>query len=98
MQGSPFISKLVRLCHADRDYYSYTEIPIDCISGDGSRSYNLVQAAHVGKAGSSLATDLGITPQDDVLFAVFSESDPNEGEVSEKRVLGEDIRRLSVYN
>ena len=80
-QGSPYISKLVRLCHADRDYYSYTEIPIDCISGDGSRSYNLVQAAHVGKAGSGLATDLGITPQDDVLFAVFSESDPNEGEV-----------------
>ena len=48
----------MRVCHDDRDYYSYTEIPIDCISGDDSRSYNLVQAAHVGKAGSSLATDL----------------------------------------
>ncbi|KAF7271778.1 hypothetical protein GWI33_015381 [Rhynchophorus ferrugineus] len=69
-----YISKLVRVCHDDENYYSYTEIPIDCTS-DG-RKYNLVQAAYVGKAGSDLASDLGITAQDDVLFAVFSESDP----------------------
>ena len=41
---SPFHSKLVRVCHDDRDYYSYTEIPIECISGGNpSRDYNLVQ-------------------------------------------------------
>ncbi|XP_066584060.1 plexin-A4 [Prorops nasuta] len=69
-----YISKLVRVCHHDEHYYSYTEIPINC-TGDHSRNYNLVQAAYVGKAGSVLAGDLGITAQDDVLFAVFSESD-----------------------
>ncbi|KAL3289692.1 hypothetical protein HHI36_023094 [Cryptolaemus montrouzieri] len=75
--SSQFISKLVRVCHDDENYYSYTEIPIDCISeAQGGRKYNLVQAAYVGKAGSDLASDLGITAQDDVLFAVFSESDP----------------------
>lgn len=73
--SSQFISKLVRVCHDDENYYSYTEIPIDCTSSEG-RKYNLVQAAYVGKAGSDLASDLGITAQDDVLFAVFSESDP----------------------
>lgn len=80
---SPFISKLVRVCHDDENYYSYTEIPIDCIS-EGAKRYNLVQAAYVGKPGSDLAADLGITAQDDVLFAVFSESDQSEGEVSSK--------------
>ncbi|CAH1158754.1 unnamed protein product [Phyllotreta striolata] len=75
--SSQFISKLVRVCHDDENYYSYTEIPMDCISeAQGGRKYNLVQAAYVGKAGSDLASDLGITAQDDVLFAVFSESDP----------------------
>ena len=42
---SPYHSKLVRVCHDDSDYYSYTEIPIECISGGNpSRDYNLVQA------------------------------------------------------
>lgn len=72
-ESSAYISKLVRVCHDDQHYYSYTEIPIDC-TNEG-RLYNLVQAAYVGKAGSVLANDLGITAQDDVLFAVFSESD-----------------------
>ncbi len=81
---SPYQSKLVRVCHDDQDYYSYTEIPIECISGDPSKDYNLVQAAFVGKPGSDLASDLGITAQDDVLYAVFSESDLSEGESTSK--------------
>ena len=81
----PYVSKLVRICHNDMDYYSYTEIPIECISADEqAMNYNLVQAAHVGKAGSKLAKDLGVTAQDDVLFAVFSKSDPSEGEITSK--------------
>lgn len=80
---SPFISKLVRVCHDDGNYYSYTEIPIECIS-EGGKLYNLVQAGYVGKPGSDLASDLGITAQDDVLFAVFSESEQSEGEGSSK--------------
>ncbi|XP_049953527.1 plexin-A4 isoform X2 [Schistocerca serialis cubense] len=91
---SPFISKLVRVCHDDENYYSYTEIPIDCIS-EGGRPYNLVQAAYVGKPGSDLASDLGINAQDDVLFAVFSESDHSEGEVSSKPA---DSSALCVYS
>ncbi|KAK6634574.1 hypothetical protein RUM43_011975 [Polyplax serrata] len=85
-QASPFISKLVRICHDDPNYYSYTEIPIECVSSksEKGRNFNLVQAAYVGKPGSDLAADLGITAQDDVLFAVFSETDLTEGETSSK--------------
>ena len=39
---SPYHSKLVRVCHDDSDYYSYTEIPIQCIGKDGT-DYSLVQ-------------------------------------------------------
>lgn len=85
LPGSEFISKLVRVCHDDQNYYSYTEIPIDCTSE--LRKYNLVQAAYAGKAGSDLAGHLGITAQDDVLFAVFSESNSTTNRPSSKSAL-----------
>ncbi|XP_026681797.1 plexin A3-like, partial [Diaphorina citri] len=78
-----YISKLVRICHDDSNYYSYTEIPITCNSNSG-KQYNLVQAGFVGKPGSDLAGDLGITAQDDVLFAVFAESEAPDGEGSNR--------------
>ncbi|GAB6029881.1 Plexin-A2 [Chamberlinius hualienensis] len=76
-RAQPFISKLIRLCHRDKDYYSYTEIPIECKSKDGT-DYNLAQAAYVGKPGSELANDLGITAQDEALFVVFSKSSDDQ--------------------
>lgn len=74
-----FIS--VRICQKDADYYSYTEVPIKCrLHGQSSQGqhenidYNLAQAAFLGKPGSELATSLGITAQDDILFVAFSKS------------------------
>lgn len=76
--NSPYISKLVRVCQDDRDYYSYTEVPLECTSENGTR-YSLVQAAYVDKPGSDLAVELGIRAQDDVLYAVFAQPDYSEG-------------------
>lgn len=73
----PFISKLVRICQKDRDYYSYTEVPLVCKSSANSVDYNLAQAAYVGLPGSELALSLGITAQDKVLFVVFAKSSDN---------------------
>ena len=42
---SSYHSKLVRVCHDDSDYYSYTEIPIQCISGQNSEDFTLVQVS-----------------------------------------------------
>lgn len=69
----PFISKLVRVCQKDVQYYSYTEVPLVCKAPDGT-DYNLAQAAYVGRPGSELAKSLGISAQDSVLFAVFAKS------------------------
>lgn len=74
--NSRYISKVVRICEADPNYYSFTEVTIKC------GEYNLMQAAYVGKAGQYLidsfnshyVLDGTITTQDDVLFTVFSMS------------------------
>ena len=66
------------MCQDDRDYYSYTEVPIECVTENGTR-YNLVQAAYVDKPGYDLASELGIRVQDDVLYAVFAQTDPSKG-------------------
>ena len=36
--------------------------------------YNLAQAAYIGKPGAELAKSFGITPEDDLLYVVFSKS------------------------
>merc|ERR1719342_350454 len=54
---SPYHSKLVRVCHDDSDYYSYTEIPIECVSQ--GLSYTLVQAAFWGSLARTWQRSLG---------------------------------------
>ncbi|KRZ39430.1 Plexin-A4, partial [Trichinella pseudospiralis] len=69
---TPYISKLVRLCNRDPHYYSYTEVPLECIDDhNGGVHYNLVQSAYLGKAGFDLARDLNINTEDDVLYVIF---------------------------
>merc|ERR1712181_38814 len=68
--SSTLHSRLVRVCQNDPDYYSYTEVPIECT---GQRfNYSLAKAAYLGKPGLDLADDLGVNVTADVLFAVFS--------------------------
>ena len=59
------------------------QVPIECNSENGTK-YNLIQAAYVDKPGSDLAAELGILPQDDVLFAVFAQNDATGNDVSSK--------------
>ncbi|XP_065218556.1 hepatocyte growth factor receptor-like [Planococcus citri] len=73
-QPSLYISKLIRAYRTTALNNSYTEIPIECYD-EKKRRYNLAQAAFVGKPGSKLADSLGITPQDDVLFGIFAQSE-----------------------
>jgi plexin A len=75
-QPKEWISKLVRVCHEDFSYHSYTEIPIECVGEDGTK-YNSVQSGYLGKPGQDLADSLNIQTSDDVLFATFSQSNAN---------------------
>lgn len=71
--SSKYISKIVRLCQGDPDFYSYVELPLVCAT-DSDNDYYLVQSAHL--ATLSLEGN-GIK---EVLVASFSKS---ETEVSD---------------
>ncbi|GMT23527.1 hypothetical protein PFISCL1PPCAC_14824 [Pristionchus fissidentatus] len=65
-------SRLVRVCTGDPNFQSYTEVPLECSSGD--RRYNLLRDIHVGIAGFGLAKRLGIIGESTPLvYAVFEE-------------------------
>ncbi|KAI1888081.1 hypothetical protein AGOR_G00181370 [Albula goreensis] len=65
-----YTSKLVRLCKDDTAFNSYVEVPLGCVKG--GVEYRLLQAAYLSKAGAILARSLGVGPDDDVLYAIFS--------------------------
>ncbi|XP_068154229.1 plexin A3 isoform X1 [Drosophila tropicalis] len=98
-----YITKLVRICQEDSNYYSYTEIPVECISdAQGGTKFNLVQAGFLGKPSLDLAQSLGISIQDDVLFATFSKGKSNSNVPSNNSALCiyslKSIRRKFMQN
>ncbi|KAI1715743.1 plexin cytoplasmic rasGAP domain-containing protein [Ditylenchus destructor] len=88
-EGQPIISKLVRVCTQDPNFYSYTEAPLECMRN--GVNYNLVQDIHLDHPGFDLAQSLKIKPTELVLFAVFS-----RGEGPEKNMTTRDSA-LCVY-
>ena len=79
-----YLTRLLRVCQRDQKYYTYTEVPLRCTHTGAN--YNIVRAAYVTKAGSDLAKSLNLshlpplTHNDDVLFALFSKSQPQTAE------------------
>lgn len=57
-EGQPIISKLVRVCTQDPNFYSYTEAPLECMRN--GVNYNLVQDIHLDHPGFDLAQSLKI--------------------------------------
>uniref|UniRef100_A0A8C0QY07 Plexin-A3 n=1 Tax=Canis lupus dingo TaxID=286419 RepID=A0A8C0QY07_CANLU len=80
-----FTSKIVRMCAGDSEFYSYVEFPIGC-SWRGVE-YRLVQSAHLAKPGVLLAQDLGVPPDEDVLFTVFSQGQKNRASPPRQTIL-----------
>jgi len=74
--SSPLRSYLARVCHADRAFASYVEVPLECRIGESV--YSRVRAVRLTHPGSALARDLGfraststLTDQHHILVAVF---------------------------
>ena len=49
-------------------------MPLKCLDSERSRTYNLLQAAHVGPVGTDLAKELKMNENDTALFGIFAES------------------------
>ncbi|CAD5219510.1 unnamed protein product [Bursaphelenchus okinawaensis] len=81
-EGQPTISKLIRVCTADADFYSYTEVPLECTKN--GVNYNLLQDVYLGNPGFDLANDLDVKVTDQVLFGVFTRGEGPERNVSSR--------------
>uniref|UniRef100_A0A4W5LR55 Sema domain-containing protein n=1 Tax=Hucho hucho TaxID=62062 RepID=A0A4W5LR55_9TELE len=88
---SPIQTRLGRLPRNEWEMRRYREVVLECrfepkrrrrntVSGSEAFKdvvYNVVQAAHFGKAGSELADELGAEEEDDILYGVFAVTDDN---------------------
>nr|CAD2178737.1 unnamed protein product [Meloidogyne enterolobii] len=75
--AQPIISKLVRVCTQDPNFYSYTEAPLECEWA--GQSYNLLQAIYLANAGFDLAATMRLKPTDLVLFGAFARGKAQRG-------------------
>lgn len=81
-EGQPIISKLVRVCEQDPNFYSYTEVPLECVRG--GVTFNLLQDIHLGYPGYDLAASLLIKTTDQVLFGIFARGEGLEKNVTSR--------------
>lgn len=72
-----YVTRIIRICTQDKSYYSYIEMDVVCRSRTKrpNKAYNLLQAAFVSPAGSTLAGSLELSPFDEVLYGVFTTSE-----------------------
>ena len=102
MGSTNYVTRLSRVCQDDPFYYSYTEVPLECTNTGAT--YNILRAIYVARPGGDLARSLGLadvpplSKLDDVLFALFSKSQPQSNEPIADSVLCvyplKDIRRI----
>ncbi|KAL7843711.1 hypothetical protein AOLI_G00252230 [Acnodon oligacanthus] len=85
--SSPYQTRLGRLPRHEWETRRYREVVLECRFEPKRRRrrnaneafkdivYNVVQAAHFGKAGRELADELGAEEEDDILYGVFAVTD-----------------------
>ncbi|XP_061544735.1 macrophage-stimulating protein receptor isoform X3 [Phycodurus eques] len=88
-ESSSFQTRLGRLPRNEWEMKRYREVILECRFEPKRRRrnvvsepykdvvYNVVQAAHFGKAGRELAEELGAEEEDDILYGVFAVTDDN---------------------
>ena len=81
--SSPARSYLARVCHADRSFASYVEVPLECRRG--GTVYRRVTAVQLTHPGSTLARALGLYPPttsstdlEHILVATFTSSSTDD--------------------
>ncbi|KAM8972748.1 hepatocyte growth factor receptor [Pelodytes ibericus] len=91
LDSQAFHTRIVRFCSSDSELRSYIEMPLECILTEKRKKrsareeiFNILQAAYVGKAGEALAEEMRLSPDDDILYAVFAQSKADSSEVTNR--------------
>ncbi|XP_056429828.1 hepatocyte growth factor receptor [Hyla sarda] len=94
LMSPAYHTRIVRFCSSDPELRSYIEMPIVCIYTEKRRKrladreyFNILQAAYVSKAGKTLAKELGFNETEDILYAVFAQSNTDSAEASNRSAL-----------
>ncbi|XP_064652095.1 hepatocyte growth factor receptor-like isoform X2 [Lineus longissimus] len=81
-----YYTTLIRICACDREFISYTEVPLSCSSPSTGEDYNVATAAYLGDPGADLVQKTG--SKDKTLFVTFGRNsskgqvpDPGRGSV-----------------
>lgn len=86
LDSQAFHTRIIRFCSFDSELRSYMEMPLECMYTEKRRKrspkqsndiFNLLQASYVGKPGATLAQEMGLDVNDDVLFGAFAQSKPD---------------------
>uniref|UniRef100_A0A4X2LX94 Hepatocyte growth factor receptor n=1 Tax=Vombatus ursinus TaxID=29139 RepID=A0A4X2LX94_VOMUR len=91
LESQTFHTRIIRFCSVDSGLHSYMEMPLECILTEKRRKrstreevFNVLQAAYVSKPGAHLARQIGVGPNDDIIFGVFAQSKPDSSEPTKR--------------
>ncbi|KAE8615902.1 hypothetical protein XENTR_v10008658 [Xenopus tropicalis] len=91
IDSQAYHTRIVRVCSSDSELRSYIEMPLECIFTEKRRKrstagavFNILQAAYLGRAGEDLAEEMGVKPDDDILYAVFAQSKLDSSEANNR--------------
>ncbi|XP_075713237.1 hepatocyte growth factor receptor isoform X2 [Rhinoderma darwinii] len=94
LNSPAYHTRIVRFCSSDPELRSYIEMPIVCIYTEKRRKrladreyFNILQAAYVSKVGKTLAKELGFNETEDILYAVFAQSNSDSAEATNRSAL-----------
>ncbi|KAM6436508.1 hepatocyte growth factor receptor isoform 1-T2 [Liasis olivaceus] len=93
LDSQAFHTRIIRFCSFDSELRSYVEMPLECIYTEKRKKrstkrsnevFNILQTAYIGKPGATLAQQMGLDMNDDILFGAFAQSKPDSSEPTPK--------------
>ncbi|KFV08008.1 PREDICTED: hepatocyte growth factor receptor, partial [Pterocles gutturalis] len=105
LDSQAFHTRIIRFCTLDSEMRSYMEMPLECIFTEKRRKrsirkevFNILQAACVSKPGATLAHEMGVGLNDDILYGIFAQSKPDSSEPTNRSaVCAVSVRTINEF-
>lgn len=107
LDSQTFHTRIIRFCSFDSELRSYVEMPLECIYTEKRKKrsvkrsnevFNILQAAYIGKPGATLAQQMGLDMNDDILFGAFAQSKPDSSDpIPKSAVCAVSIKTINEF-